>query len=51
MGKCKTKAIQTDLDIFTNIPTYQAYSDIFRHNQSCIGIIQTYSVTCVTPVY
>ena len=27
MGKCKTKAIQADLDIFTHI---QAYSDIFR---------------------
>ena len=28
MGKCKTKAIQADLDIFTHIP---AYSDISRH--------------------
>ena len=28
MGKCKTKAIQADLSIFTHIP---AYSGIFRH--------------------
>ena len=30
MGKCKTKAIQTDLGTF-------------RHNQAYLGIIQTYS--------
>ena len=30
MGKCKTKAIQTDLGTF-------------RHNQTYPGIIQTYS--------
>ena len=38
MGKCKTKAIQTDLDTFT-------------HNQAYPGIIQTYSKPCVTLAY
>ena len=35
MSKCKTKAIQTDLDAF-------------RHNQEYPGVIQEYSETCVT---
>ena len=35
MSKCKTKAIQTDLDAF-------------RHNQEYPGVIQAYSETCVT---
>ena len=43
MGKCKTKAIQADLDIFTNIPTYQAYSDIFS-NLCNPGILRTRSI-------
>ena len=38
MGKCKTKAIQTDLGIF-------------RHNQAYPGIIQAYSKLCVTLAY
>ena len=39
MGKCKTKAIQTDLGIFTYIP---AYLVIFRHNQKYSGTFQTF---------
>ena len=38
MGKCKTKAIQTDLHTF-------------RHNQAYPGIIQAYSKPCVTLAY
>ena len=38
MGKCKTKAIQTDLGIF-------------RHNQKYPGIIQPYLEPCVTLAY
>ena len=38
MGKCKTKAIQTDLGTF-------------RHNQAYPGIIQAYSKPCVTLAY
>ena len=38
MSKCKTKAIQTDLDTF-------------RHNQVYPGIIQAYSEPCVTVTY
>ena len=38
MGKCKTKAIQTEIDIF-------------RHNQAYPGIIQAYSTHCVTLAY
>ena len=38
MGKCKTKAIQTDLGTF-------------RHNQAFPGIIQAYSKPCVTLAY
>ena len=38
MGKCKTKAIQTDLGTF-------------RDNQAYPGIIQAYSKPCVTLVY
>ena len=38
MGKCKTKAIQTDLATF-------------RHNQAYPGIIQAYSKPCVTLAY
>ena len=48
MGKCKTKAIQTDLGIFTYIP---AYLVIFRHNQKYSGIFQTYSEPLVTLAY
>ena len=40
MKKCKTKAIQLDLGIFSHIPSYL---DIFRQNQIYLGIIQTYS--------
>ena len=38
MGKCKTKAIQTDFGTF-------------RHNQAYPGIIQTYSKPCVNLAY
>ena len=41
VGKCKTKAVQTDLGIFTHIPSY---SSIFRH--ICLnipGYVQSYS--------
>ena len=38
MGKCKAKAIQTDLGTF-------------RHNQAYPGIIQAYSKPCVTLAY
>ena len=38
MGKCKTKAIQTDLGTF-------------RHNQAYPGIIQAYSKPCVILTY
>ena len=38
MGKCKTKAIQTDLGTF-------------RHNQAYPGIVQAYSKACVTLAY
>ena len=38
MGKCKIKAIQTDLGTF-------------RHNQAYPGIIQAYSKPCVTLAY
>ena len=38
MGKCKTKAIETDLGTF-------------RHNQAYPGIIQVYSKPCVTLAY
>ena len=38
MGKCKTKAIQTDLVTF-------------GHNQAYPGIIQAYSKPCVTLAY
>ena len=38
MGKCKTKAIQTDFGTF-------------RHNQAYPGIIQTYSKPCVILTY
>ena len=49
MGKYKTKAIQTNLDIFTHIP---AYSDISRYIQSdIIRHIQEYWEPCVTMTY
>ena len=38
MGKCKTKAIRTDLGTF-------------RHNQAYPGIIQAYLKPCVTLAY
>ena len=38
MGKCQTKAIQTDLGTF-------------RHNQAYPGIIQAYLKPCITLVY
>ena len=38
MGKCKTKAIQTDLGSF-------------RHNQAYLGIIKAYVKPCVTLAY
>ena len=38
MGKCKIKAIQTDLGTF-------------RHNQAYPGIIQAYSKPCVILTY
>ena len=55
VGKCKIKAAQTDLGIFTHIPSYssifphiclnipgyiQAYSDIIRHIQELLRHIQ-----------
>ena len=49
--KCKTKAIQADLTIFTHIPHIQACSHLLRHNQTYSGIIQVYSEPCVTLVY
>ena len=55
MGKCKTKAIQAHLGVFTHV---SVYSDIFRHIkaypgiiQAYSGIIQTYSKLCVTLTY
>ena len=48
ISKCKTKDIQTELDIFTYI---LASSNIFRHNQAYSGIIQAYSESCVTLAY
>ena len=50
MGKCKTKTIQADLDICTDIP---AYSSIFKHSQAysgISGIVQSYSKPCVALV-
>ena len=41
-GKCKTKAIQADLGIFTFLHI-QIYLQIFRNNQTYLGIIQVYS--------
>ena len=41
-GKCKTKAVQADLCIFTHTPTYFHICRHFRHNQAYSGIIQTY---------
>ena len=56
VGKCKTKAVQTDLGIFTHIPSYSrifwhiclnipgyVQSGIIRHSQAYSGIIQAYS--------
>ena len=40
MGKCKTKVIQADLGIFTNIAAYLA---IIRHIQESLRYIQAYS--------
>ena len=40
IGTCKTKANQTDLDLFTNIPAQLA---IFKHNQAYSGTIQAHS--------
>ena len=51
MGKCKTKAIQADLGIFSIFWHNQAYSDTSRHNQAYCGIIQTYFELCVTLAY
>ena len=55
MGKCKTKAIQTDLGIFMHIHAYarifrhfQAYPEIIRHILNP-GIIQAYSGSCCNP--
>ena len=42
MGKCKTKAIQADLGVFT-FPHIEIYLQVFRHNQTYSGIIQAYS--------
>ena len=36
MGKCKTKAVQPDLGIFTHNPKY---SGIFRHIQIYLDIL------------
>ena len=41
MGKCKTKVVQADLNIFTHIQHITAYSDILRHNQAYSGIFRT----------
>ena len=51
MEKCKTKAIQADLGIFSIFWHNQAYSDTSRHNQAYCGIIQTYFELCVTLAY
>ena len=54
MGKCKTKTIQTDLDIFMHIPAYTGifrHPDIIRHIQVYSRIIQAYYEPCVTLVY
>ena len=48
MRKCKTKAIQADLGIFTHIP---AYSGILRYIQAYSGIVQSYSEPSVTLAY
>ena len=40
MGKCKTKAIQADVGIFTYIP---AHSTIFRHIQAYSSTFRNYS--------
>ena len=48
MGKCKTKAIPVDLDIFMH---FAAYSDIFRHIQAYSAIIQPCSEPCATLTY
>ena len=45
MGKCKTKAIQAYLGIFTHV---LAYSGIFRHNRAYLGTLKAYSEPCVT---
>ena len=48
IGKCKTKAIPVDLDIFTH---FAAYSGIFRHIQAYSAIIQACSESCATLTY
>ena len=48
MGKCKTKAIQTDLGTFTHIP---ACADILRHNKTYSGTIQAHSEACEILAY
>ena len=52
MRKCKTKTVQADLDLFTDILRHvQTYPDIIRHIQACSGIIQAYSEPCITLEY
>ena len=47
MKKCKTKAIQADLSIFTHVLTYSGIfrhiQDISRHNQIYSGLFWSYS--------
>ena len=47
-GKCKTRAIQVDLGLFTHM---QAYVGIFSYSQAYSGIIKAYSEPCVTLWY
>ena len=58
MGKCKTKAIQADLGIFTHVPAYSGtfrlvkpYSGILRHIHEFSRHIQTYSGSYLTLAY
>ena len=54
LEKCKTKAIQANLTIFTHIPTFRhihSYSGIIKHIQELFEHIQSCSEPCITLVY